>query len=246
MIFPELDNNTLRRRRNAYGYPAVCLTGDLKLLEEVEFASTRELDEHLNRLLRSDLDDEVIAGYLGVIFWGFASGADGKDRRPRAHARVRLAQNGMDRVVLGKSQRIRGIADLGVQYVAGNIRGAIRKLDNEEYSEALKDLIQLPQAKMAFASKVCAFISPDKCGVIDTVIVNNYPQLGFSQKKTKTGKKGDVKDTVANIGMYREYCTWLQETAELLNQDADNRQWTDRDGAKRSWRALDVERSLYN
>jgi hypothetical protein len=61
-----------------------------------------------------------------------------------------------------------------------------------------------PQLKFAFASKVCAFILPEKCGVVDSVIVAAHPQLGF-----EVDPRGYVRKNKANADRYTEYCALL-------------------------------------
>ena len=97
----------------------------------------------------------------------------------------------------------------------------------------------MPGLQIAFASKVCAFIDPEKCGVIDSVIAERYPEFNFA-----VDNNGIVKNTVGNRNNYRSYCEHLQEQAQYINQQKKF-MWRDRDGVLRYWRALDVERSMY-
>lgn len=239
MPFPEINHANLLRRRNSYSYPAIGLEGQAPNWRELNFPSTSRLDAYLTKNLNSSDSNEVMLGYIAVLFWGHASGADGRDIRARAHGKVRLAYQGTSRVVKGKEQRMRGVLDLGERVVVDHIQSAIEHLQNDRFGSALAELNRLPQIQIAFSSKLCAFISPEKCGVIDSKIAENFPEIGFSLRN------GYVTDTVANRERYGEYCLWLQEKAASLNADAIHAQWVDRDGNKNQWRAVDVERALY-
>ncbi len=164
-------------KRNAYSYPAVGLSGCLECWTEISFPSTYQLDCYQNTLLMSDQNEETVLGYLSTIFWGYYSGKDQKIRSGRAQGKVRLALDGKDRK---DNARMRGVKDRGVDSVAHEIRASSRRLMSDRYAEALELLCNLPQLRPAFASKVCAFLAPTRCGVIDSVIVKNYPRFGFS------------------------------------------------------------------
>lgn len=130
--------------------------------------------------------------------------------------------------------------DIGVDFAAQEIRASSGKLMSDRYAEALELLCNLPQLRSAFASKVCAFLAPARCGVIDSVIVKNYPRFGFS-----VDGNGYVANTPKNRSNYAGYCTFLQEQADTLNSHGQQFQWQDRDGLCYAWRAVDVERALY-
>jgi len=101
-------------------------------------------------------------------------------------------------------------------------------------------LYELPQLGPAFASNVCAFLAPARCGVIDSNIAGNYVQFDFL-----VDDKGNVKRTSGNMNRYDSYCSFLRETAEKLNKRGQEFRWRDRDNALRGWRAVDVERALF-
>jgi hypothetical protein len=98
----------------------------------------------------------------------------------------------------------------------------------------------LPQLGPVFASKVCAFLAPAKCGVIDSIIASKYPQFGFS-----IDSKGYVKGTATNIRHYDSYCAFLRDQAQDLNRAGDDFLWKDRDNTSQRWRAVDVERAIF-
>lgn len=230
----------LRNRRNSYAYPAVALQGTYLGPVAVNFGSTMAMDDYIHGLLLSKKPEKKVLGYLSVLFWGFYSGQDGVVRQERALGKVALACNGKHRMVNGQNQHIRGVVDLGVECVAGRISEAIQRIETNNFSEALRILNELPQLQIAFSSKVCAFIDPIKCGVIDSVIVENHPEFNFT-----TDRGGIILNRVANRQRYSDYCLYLQHTTDEINNSQAPYLWTDRDGVSHSWRALDVERAMY-
>jgi len=227
-------------KRNTYSYPAVGLTGTFLSYRPVRFSSTQQLDQHQKQLLTHESNDNVVLGYLSTIYWGHYSGKDRIERPERAIGKVSLAKDGKDRERKGKREHISGVRDIGLDTVAQTLRQASAQLAVDRYAEALELLCSLPQLQVAFASKVCAFLAPKKCGVIDSVIAKKVLRFGFS-----VDKSGIVKNIKSNRDCYRSYCVFLQDQAEQLNVLGDSHYWTDRDGLRYSWRALDVERAMY-
>jgi hypothetical protein len=132
--------NEYQDRRNSYAYPAVALRGLCADPVVVDFGSTTAMDEYLCALLLSDEAEEKVLGYLSVVFWGFYSGQDGQIRKERALGKVALAWNGKDRQVNGRTQRMRGVLDLGIECVAGRISEATQRIAANNFSEALRTL----------------------------------------------------------------------------------------------------------
>lgn len=231
--------NDMIKRRNEYAYPAVALAGSIHELVEICFVTTTELDSYLQELLLSNDPEKQVLGYLSVLYWGFYSGKDNLIRAKRAMGKVKLAYNGLDRTVNGRNQRIRGVTDFGITFVAETIHQAKQQIGQNQYGKALRTLTQLPGLQLAFASKICAFLDPNQCGVIDSVIAEAYPQFNF-----KTNSAGIVVNRGSNLDCYQAYCLFLKKNAIEINQ-AENSQWKDRDGNLYEWRALDVERALY-
>lgn len=208
--------------RNAYAYPAIGLKGGSR---HCKFPSDSALEHHHRRLLRSFLNEKVVSGYLSVIYWGHYSGANGRTRQNFALAKVRKARDGIARHRL---------------YVPGVIRHADRLIQAGDLGKALKHLTMLPQLGVAFASKICAFLSPERCGVIDSVIVEKYPQFDF-----EIDGKGYVRNTRKNVIQYAKYCKLLGRKAADLNSRGLRFRWRDRDRKTYIWRAVDAERAMY-
>jgi len=100
-------------------------------------------------------------------------------------------------------------------------------------------LTELPGLQFAFASKVVAFLRPETCGVIDSIIAGKFNKFGFAL----AGKY--VRNSRENGNRYDAYCDFLTNTAAGLNAQGEHLKWTDRDGARHEWRAIDIERAMY-
>ena len=225
MVFKYPDFATLKQRRDQYSYPTVGLRGSVQERIEIGFSSVILMEAYHLELLTSAEPSTQVLGYLSVLYWGHYSGSKGSNPG-RAAAKVTLAVNGM------KSGQVETYASL--------IKRCSELLEEGSWGQALIRATRLPQMQAAFASKLCAFLKPLHCGVIDSVIAEKYPGLGFS-----LDKNGYVRTNQFNAVKYDEYCEGLKEVADQLNGESNNFCWTDRDGRPHSWRAVDVERALY-
>lgn len=186
------------------------------------------MERRFHRLLLSYDASQVKLGYLSIIFWGFFSGQDGIIRSQRAMGMVNLAIRHLQRSRIDSA------------VIARRVWSARASLSKGRCGEAIASLLPLPMLGFAFASKVCAFLSPQRCGVIDSVIVARYPRFGFA-----ADRKGYVTKEMANRGCYQKYCVFLARRASWLNRSGAHLRWRDRDGRRHAWRAVDVERALY-
>jgi hypothetical protein len=219
----------LVENRNAYKYPAVGLSGSLEAWTKEDFTSTLQMDRHHHQLLTSLDDASTVFGYLSAVFWGHFSGRDGTDNFGRADSRAKLAR-----------KAIQGGRAGGVGRASDTIREARNLLESDQCGNALRLLWKLPQLGPAFASKVCAFLAPGKCGVVDSVIASSHPDFAF-----RTNPKGYVKRLTENAHSSDKYCSFLRGKAEELNEKGNEFRWKDRDGTLQPWQAVDVERALY-
>lgn len=236
---PAIPHAQIQEQRSAYRYPAVALLGSPGSHTHTNFGSTRALDSHFHDLLRSASHNDKLRAYLGIIYWGHYSGSTGRTTPQRALGKVNLAYYGQDRVHRGRAQRMRGVVDFTLPEVARSIDDAAALIAANHYGDAARRLTDLPGIQFAFATKICAFLDPEKCGVADSLIARKYPDFNFA-----LGANGYL--TVGNRAQYDQYCVCLQNTARALNAaPAPYSHWTDRDGTPQRWRALDVERALY-
>jgi hypothetical protein len=212
-------------RRTAYSYPAGGLRGSINQPEETVFPSTRVLDAHHHALLTSPAPTDRLLGYVSVVFWGHYAGANGR-RTGYVWART---QKALDAAQGSSGTRI-----------AKWLRDAAEANGYGQHAEAISLLFkEVPYLGLAFASKVCAFMAPGHCGVIDTVVAPRVPQFPFKY----TGKYLASNPTDARL--YTDYCRFPHRQAEALNALDPSYQWKDRDGVICKWRAIDVERALY-
>lgn len=238
---PSIPNEQMQTQRNAYRYPAVALLGVPSALTHTGFSSTHALDSYFNGMLHSTKDDDKVLAYLGIIYWGHYSGAAGIITLARAMGKANLTYRGQTRIHKGRTQRMRGVVDITLRTAAELIDNAAASIAANRYGEAVGILMGLPGIGFAFATKICAFLDPEKCGVADSLIASKYPGFGFSVDRV-----GYITNTAANKTKYDQYCICLQTTALSLNAAPPPcSNWTDRDGTSRPWRAIDVERALY-
>lgn len=229
-----------KKGRDAYSYPLVGLTGTVSDYHHATFPSSRALEEHHARLLGSNMEDEVLLGYLSTLYWGHFSGANGKTNAGRARARVRMALYGQTRNRKGQLSRSRGVRDIGRTHAVSVIRKAKELIDSQQFGKAVQALCTLPQLGFAFASKIIAFLAPARCAVIDSVIVKKYPNYGFHLQ----GKY--VSQVRENFKRYQDYCVSLRTLAQIQNAAEDeSAHWQDKDGVLYPWRAVDIERAMY-
>jgi hypothetical protein len=218
----------------------VGLCGTLASYQELAFDTSSKLEAHHARLLCSAVDDEVLLGYLSTLYWGHYAGAAGRTNANRALSKVQLALVGSSFERNGKVCQRPGINHFGSGKAVALIRDAKSLLDDHQYGEAVRRLCALPQLGFAFASKVVAFLAPDTCGVIDSVIAEKHPKFGF---RLRGGYVSDVKE---NFTRYQDYCQALRSEAENQNQLGESAYWQERNGELRAWRAVDIERALYS
>lgn len=208
------------RARARYAYPAVCLAGELHSPVGQVFETTRDLGNHLLKLLNSKKASEVYLGYASVIYWGHYASADGRQNPNRAMARAKLAIAADD------------------QGTVRTVRKALSHLRKRRAGDAALLLCELPQLEFAFATKVCAFAAPQICGVADSVIAERFPRFGF-----QTNGAGYLKSSRANARTFDRYCLYLQRQA--ANLDRRRSRWRDRDGTLNQWQSVEVERALF-
>jgi hypothetical protein len=213
-------------RRNAYSYPAVGLR---TVTTGRTFPSVSIMEKRFARLLHSPVDTQVQFGYLNVIYWGHYLGKAGMAREKFALSKVRRALSALHR------------KHLTPRHVATKIRRAARLIRIGRVGEALNTLTGLPELGVSFASKVCAFLAPRSCGVADSRIAKNYPAFGFS-----LGGRYSIAHSQPNHLRYQSYCAFLRRKAVHLNSLGRRFLWRDNRGRKRQWRAVDVERAIYD
>lgn len=246
----------LKLSRNEYGYvPARLISAvegvrpdiewkSLKLVMDVPTVwtensrgpySSSSLDDFHCSLLHSESDEELFHGLLSTIFWGFASGADGRIRTGRALERCRWILEG----------RLNS-APQNADEVLSHLRNSRELLRAGRISEALLESAKIKFLGMSFASKVLAFMSPQTLAVYDDVISKRLeqqedPELRRLYVSTKIATSNTSKTKQARI--YEKWCRWCLEKATALNASGES--WRDWDSKEKAWRAIDVERAFF-
>jgi hypothetical protein len=197
--------------------------------------SSFELDEFHRKLLNSDKDEDLMHGLLSVVFWGFASGTQGRITAERALSKCRAIINGRQNAKPQASEEI--ISHLG---------RARELLNGSHISDALLEAMKIKFVKMSFASKVLAFMKPAIAAVYDDVISSRLMKstesiLRNMYVSTKLTQSHKARSDQAN--KYEDWCHWCSEEAEALKRQ--NVRWTDWNGKEKDWRALDVERAFF-
>jgi hypothetical protein len=108
--------------------------------------SSWQLDEFHRALLQSDNDEDLFHGLLSVIFWGFASGSNGRLNAPRALSRARAILEGRknsspqeaDEIIIHLNSSSPRVPAVRLGSISGS--SSHRLSDHERSSEASDDL----------------------------------------------------------------------------------------------------------
>jgi hypothetical protein len=234
-----LQPQELKERRDGYNFPNVGLTGSLDNYQEIRFETQLLLEEYNSGLLRNANAQHKTLGYLSVLYWGHYAGQGAPPNPGFARAKVSNALEGFERRRNGQQQIIQGARNIGWAAIGESIQDAVAEINEHRFGQAALRLTDLPGIQFAFASKLCAFLAPLRCGVIDSVIARNYPQFGFCTINNRY-----IRTNLYNADRYTDFCDALYETAVQQNRSGDEFKWVDCDGLH-DWRAVDVERALY-
>ncbi|CAN5849376.1 hypothetical protein BH24DEI2_BH24DEI2_17710 [soil metagenome] len=238
--------------RNSYRYPPAHIvvgenSGDYPLTDKLFLRfrpakegglhSSKALDSHHFRLLNSESDHEIFAGIASVIYWGFFSSAAGKHNDGRARSQARFFLTGR------KNARHR----LELHQVADTVRLVRQLLEQKRFGHARRAVSDIQElGQVSFASKVITFLDPHHAAVFDSIISNKVMEIsGLAHLKMDVNHNRISK---SNQEKYRSWCEVCSSVASSLNQGIHNGepwQWTDWDGSKHDWRAVDVERALF-
>jgi hypothetical protein len=198
--------------------------------------SSVSLDEFHRKLLNDERDESLIHGLLSVVFWGFASGVNGRVNAERALAKSKA-------IVLGRKNA--AAQDIGE--ILEHLREVSKAVKTRRIYDALLATQRIKFLGMSFGSKVVAFMNPTIAGVYDAIISNKLKHhtdaILRSLHISTTSTHSEVK-RLEQCGVYEKWCRWCSAEAEALNGAACK--WTDWDGAEFEWRAVDVERAFFS
>lgn len=202
------------------------------LSDKLTWGASTDLDNYHHSLLTSSNDQEILVGFLSVIFWGYISGADGVVRKARALSKVRAFRDG----IKGKSPTPK--SDL-----ISIIKTAREFVGMNDLKNALHELMKIKYLGMSFSSKIIMFMDPDKSAVYDSIIASQLESdlnLDFLYINTTGSSK---KHKINQSKTYKMWCDFCRDTAILLNEK--NAQWIDWNGKCENFRAVDVERAFF-
>jgi hypothetical protein len=151
--------------------------------------SSIQLDDFHCSLLQSESEYDLMHGLLSVVFWGFASGTDGRIRSNRALARAKAVVDGRTNAPQQPD------AD-----IIAHLKKCRQLLRGSQIAEALREATQIKFLQMAFASELLTFMAPNLAAVYDDVIskqlqgVNSREQQNlFVSTKKPTSEAAKLK-----------------------------------------------------
>ena len=250
------DAATLEAARNAYAYPqGLVVEADGPPAHEFNGAfpfdfcrpdapTDLAFDQSLTGLLRAHDGLLRRRGLATVVYWGHLNAG---------YARYRVSRL----VYVGQVQRLA----LAAAEVLVQLDLASQHADGGQLGEALGSLYGVSQLSgLAFASKVIAFLEPQRAGVLDSKIMRALTRWSHLPAGD-TGLQARLGAWAAEGGIllprmgapvcrrrvkdaYQAWCGGLEHGAVTLNTAGSA--WTDVQVGQQSWRAIDVERAIFN
>lgn len=197
---------------------------------EANLATDLELDQYHHQLLHSSDPEQNLLGTASVIFWGFYT-----FKRTYALNKVKWHIEG-----------IKSKSPSTPELIQEKLIGANSRIDVGKAIGEIESLSQL--GSIPFASKVIAFMKPESAGIYDNQIHKGLTSCDWFEASKLETRIGTASSRSVQNG-YTRWCDFLVRIADTLNTEIDNGQlwqWTDRSGKNCKWRALDVERALFN
>jgi hypothetical protein len=197
-------------------------------------ATGRSLDQFNRRLLDSSADQDVLHGLTSVMYWGFALGPQKRLVQNRALARAGWLLNGNRRIPTRAA----------IATTAATVRNARVYLKKGQVAAALAEISRIPwYGQVSFASKVLAFMDPDRCAVFDKRIADSlsssmHPALLQLSMNPNAGGVSAIKAMC-----YSAWCEICADRARDMNNKGLT--WQDSDSVSQPWRAVDVERAYF-
>lgn len=234
--------NDLISFRQAYNYPNAYLLHsssqtDFKLTScnyfdyknDHDEYSDQFIDDYHKNLLFSPSSIDNILGTASVIYWGFQT-----FNHNYAMNRVKWHLNGRC-----------GSKNLSPYIVAITLKKII---ECNDVSEALSKLSALNElGSLSFGSKVISFMYPEKAGVYDKQIHDGLVKTSWAKTAQLIGSIGTVSNK--NKITYSNWCAFLSSIAQKINdgisEGKNNWAWTSQSGVSMKWRAVDVERAIF-
>ena len=236
--------NLLVKHRNNYSYPNVRLifseeptdfriSSDLWAVPDETLATQPtdlNLDLYHHELLVSSDPNKNLLGTASIVFWGFYT------------FKVNYAFNKLKWHLYGNKTKPASIPEFVSQQI-------VKAKDESNPGIALSYLSEISQlGSIPFASKIIAFLKPNSTGIYDNQIHKGLMSADWYKQSGLDTRIGTVKNSLVQKG-YVGWCDLLVQLAEDMNRGITNGkpwEWKDFGGSYSQWRALDVERSLFN
>ena len=184
--------------------------------------SSMKLDAYHKDLLTSSHPDANVDGLISVIYWGHFADQFGS---VNGYAEARAGW-----VFTGKSGGATPTTAHGIAIAVATARGYLAASD---FARAISAIQSIAYIGWSFASKVVAFLDPEHCGILDSVVAGKLSNSTHSAlTNIRVGAQG-----------FDQWCRVCFAAAQALN--ANGAKWTDWDGAQHAWRAIDVERVAF-
>lgn len=229
--------------RGSYNYPKAYMrianegeTGDVQLFERGPMAvfcrpadgevTDLWLDQYHQNMLLSEHPEQVVLGLASAIYWGFYTFSHN------------YAVNRIHWFLQGRLPYGNSVSPNGAMLCLETAHGYANKGHLGQAISGLSGQNQL--SRTPFASKIIAFLAPDKAGVYDNRIRNGLNQNSYPLS-IRNGVGSVHTPTVQK--RYQSWCEYLQQVAGLLNQK--DWRWSCGADKEQLWRPLDVERSLF-
>lgn len=193
--------------------------------------SSKALDDFHHALLNSEKNDEIFHGILSVYYWGFYADRNGNIGRDRALGRAKQLINGKKGYTRKNGCQVKPSPAQEPEVILKYFRTALSELRCGNIADALRQATNLSFFGLSFASKLLAFSSPDQVGVYDAVIAKDPLIARYLVSQNE------------QVGKYQAWCSFCRDQAAALN--GKNVSWTDWDGKKYRWRAVDIERAHF-
>jgi Putative 8-oxoguanine DNA glycosylase OGG-like protein len=194
--------------------------------------SSIALDSFHQTLLSAGQEEDLIHGLLSVVFWGFASGSDGRINANRALSRCRA-------ILFGRKNSQPQSLDQIIAY----LRVSRRLLDASRIAAALQEVQKIKFLGMSFASKVLTFMDPATAAVYDDVISQRLKLSADAEMRGMYVGTSVSWNKENQSAAYERWCHWCLKWAQRLN--ADRLLWRDWDGTEHNWRTVDIERAFF-
>ena len=196
-----------------------------------EVKSDIELDSYHRQLLFSESAEDNLLGSSSVIFWGFQT------------FNQKIALFRVNRHLVGDRGKP-GTSPAKIK----NVLDSIRK--SSSLGEAITKLSPVSQlGRTSFASKLISFMYPEAAGVYDSQICRGLSKFSWAKENNLVFRIDQASVSSPRIqDGYMRWCEFLSQVAEKMNDGiSSGRDWSWKDPVAGSqlWRAVDVERALF-